>query len=585
MFKFAHPEFLYLLILLPLLVAIRLYAVISRKRALAEYGDTALLEQLMPMASVFRQSLKFWILFAAFAISCIVLARPQFGTRQETVTRTGIETVIALDVSNSMMADDVAPSRLEKSKRIISNLVDQMQDDKIGLIVFAGDAFVQLPITSDFISAKVFLSSINPSVVARQGTDIKAAIDLAARSFTPNEGVGKAIIVITDGENHEGGAEEAAKAAADKGLVVHVMGIGSTSGSPIPGDRTGEFRKDKDGNVIITRLDDRMCQDIAAAGGGSYFYVDNTNAAEKALQKELDTLAKSDVETTVYTEFDEQFRIFAWIVLVLLALELFISERRNMNFSLGNIFKPLTVMLILLMTTISASAQRSDREYVRRGNRAFNDSAFVKAEEEYLRAIDANSASGQATYNLGNTYLEQQKAQEAAEEYQKAITIHELELKKLLESDNVTEKTIEDAKQRTAMAYHNLGVLQQGSQDYASAVESYKQALRNNPADQTTRYNLILAMNQLKNQQSEQSQDGEQDKEEQDQEQQENQNEEQQEQQQEEQQQPQQQENQEMSQENAEQLLQAVMQDEKDVQERVQQKMQVQPRRQLDKDW
>lgn len=337
MFKFANPEYLYLLALVPVLVALHMVSNIRRRHKLAEYGDADLIHRLMPDVSEGRPNLKFWLLFAAYALSCILLARPQFGSKQETVTRKGIETVIALDISNSMLADDVTPSRLEKSKRIISNLVDQFKDDKLGLIVFAGDAFVQLPITSDFISAKVFLNTISPSLINRQGTDIKAAIDLATRSFTPNEGVGKAIIVITDGENHEGGAEEAAKAAADKGFVVYVMGVGSPSGSPIPGDRNGEFRKDRDGNFVVTRLDEDMCRRIASAGKGAYFYVDNSNAAEKALQKEMDKLAKADVETTVYTEYDEQFGIIAWIILVILLIEIFICESRNpwlRNFSL-----------------------------------------------------------------------------------------------------------------------------------------------------------------------------------------------------------------------------------------------------------
>lgn len=332
MFKFANPQFLYLLLLLPLLAGLYIWAGIRRRRRLKEYGDPELLEALMPAASVSRQSLKFWLLFAAFGLCCFLIARPQFGSKQETVTRTGIETVIALDISNSMLATDVTPSRLEKSKRIISNLVDQFKDDKVGMIVFAGDAFVQLPITSDFISAKVFLSSISTSLIARQGTDIKAAIEMACRSFTPNEGVGKAIIVITDGEDFEGGAIEAATAAADKGYKIFVLGVGSTSGTPIPGERDGEYRKDKEGNVIVTRLNEQMCRDIAAAGNGAYFYVDNTNAAEKALQKEIDKLAKSDVETTIYTEYDEQFQLIAWFILVLLALELIVSESRNPRF-------------------------------------------------------------------------------------------------------------------------------------------------------------------------------------------------------------------------------------------------------------
>ncbi len=337
MFKFANPEYLYLLVLVPVLVVLHVLSNIRRRRKLAEYGDAELLSRLMPDASSVRPNIRFWLLFASYTLCCFLLARPQFGSKQDTITRKGIETVIALDISNSMLAEDVAPSRLDKSKRIISNLVDRFQDDKVGLIVFAGDAFVQLPITSDFISAKVFLNAISPGLISRQGTDIKTAIELATRSFTPNEGVGKAIIIITDGEDFEGGAVEAAAAAAEKGYQIYVMGVGLPTGTPIPGERRGEFRKDKDGNVVMTHLNEEMCRNIAAAGKGAYFYVDNSNAAEKALQKEFDKLAKADVETTVYTEYDEQFAIIAWIILVIMLFEIFICESRNprlRNFSL-----------------------------------------------------------------------------------------------------------------------------------------------------------------------------------------------------------------------------------------------------------
>ena len=339
MFKFANPEYLYLLALVPVLVVLHIVSNIRRHRKMTEYGDEELLSRLMPDVSSVRPNIRFWLLFSAYTLCCFLLARPQFGSKQETVTRRGIETVIALDISNSMLADDVAPNRLEKSKRIISNLVDQFKDDKVGLIVFAGDAFVQLPITNDFISAKVFLNTISPGLITRQGTDIKQAIELASRSFTPNEGVGKAIIVITDGENHEGGAVEAAQAAAEKGYMVYVLGVGLPSGSPIPGDRKGEFRKDKDGNVVVTRLNEEMCRNIAAAGKGVYFYVDNSNAAEKALRKEMDKLAKADIETTVYTEYDEQFAIIAWMILIVLLVEIVVCDSRNARLKKFNLFK------------------------------------------------------------------------------------------------------------------------------------------------------------------------------------------------------------------------------------------------------
>ena len=337
MFKFANPNALFLYLLLLFVVGVYFYASYRRKSALRKYGDPELLSALMPEVSSHRPQIKFWLTFVAMCFMVLLIARPQFGSKVETVKRHGIETVIALDISNSMLAEDVAPNRLEKSKNIISRLVDSFEDDKVGLIVFAGDAFIQLPITSDFISAKMFLESINPGLITRQGTNIKAAIDMATRSFTPNEGVGKAIIIITDGENHEGGATEAAKAAAEKGMSVYVMGVGSLEGSPIPTGRN-DFRRDKQGNVIVTKLNEKMCQEIAAAGNGVYIRIDNTNNAQKILQKEIDKLAKADIETAVYSEYDEQFQAVAWIALVLLLLEMLLMVKKNPKFKGLNLF-------------------------------------------------------------------------------------------------------------------------------------------------------------------------------------------------------------------------------------------------------
>lgn len=340
MFRFANPDYLYLLLILPLLVGLFLYANYIRRQRLKKYGDLVLLEELMPTVSKYRPNLKFWILFVAIALVIVMLARPQFGSKMETVKRSGVEAVIALDISNSMLAEDVAPSRLEKAKKMISRLVDTFNNDKVGMIVFAGEAFTQLPITSDYISAKMFLESITPSLITTQGTDIGAAIRLAMKSFTPNEGVGRAIVVITDGENHEGGALEAAKEAAEKNMQVFILGIGSPEGSPIPVERgSNDFRRDKDGNVIVTRLNEQMCQEIAKAGNGLYIRVDNSNSAERMLNNEIGKLAKSDVESQIFTEFDEQFEGLAWLVLILLVVEMLILDRKNPLFKNVRLFK------------------------------------------------------------------------------------------------------------------------------------------------------------------------------------------------------------------------------------------------------
>ena len=339
MFRFEEPTYLYLLLLLPFLAAFYLYSNYRRRKAIRKFGDPVLMAQLMPDVSKYRPDVKFWLVFAAIGLFAVLLARPQFGSKLETVKRQGVEVMIALDISNSMLAQDVQPSRLEKAKRLVAQLVDKMENDKVGMIVFAGDAFTQLPITSDYISAKMFLESINPSLISKQGTAIGAAINLATRRFTPQEGVGRAVIVITDGENHEGGAVEAAKAAAEKGIQVSVLGVGMPDGAPIPVEGTNDFRRDRDGNVVVTRLNEQMWQEIAQAGDGIYVRVDNSNAAQKVIAQEINKMAKADVETQVYTEFNEQFQAVAWIILLLLLAEMLILERKNPLFRNIHLFK------------------------------------------------------------------------------------------------------------------------------------------------------------------------------------------------------------------------------------------------------
>ena len=233
-----------------------------------------------------------------------------------------------MDISNSMLAQDVAPSRLEKSKMLVENMVDNFSNDKIGLIVFAGDAFVQLPITSDYVSAKMFLQNISPSLIDTQGTDIARALNLATNSFTQQANVGRAIIVITDGENHEGGVVEAAKAAKKKGANVFILGVGSTKGAPIPLGN-GEYLTDNTGNTVMSALNESMCREIAQAGSGTYIHVDNTNDAQEKLNNELAKLQKGQTQSVVYSEYNEQFQALAWLVLFLLVAEICVLEAKN----------------------------------------------------------------------------------------------------------------------------------------------------------------------------------------------------------------------------------------------------------------
>ena len=331
MFRFANPEYLYALLLIPALMIFYLYSRIKRRKAMAKFGQREILSVLMPDASKARPTVKYFLLLLALTSIIIGIARPQFGSQLKNVKREGIEIIIALDVSNSMMAEDIEPNRLERSKRAISQLVDKLSDDKIGLIVFAGEAYTQLPITSDYVSAKLFLTSISPQIVPTQGTAIGAAINLAAKSFTPQFVGNKVIIVITDGENHEDDALGAASNAAEQGIVVHTIGLGSPKGALIPDYTSGQkgYKKDSKGNTIVTKLDEQMLQKIAQAGKGMYIRANNTQMGLNALFNEVNKMEKTELESQVYADYDEKFQYFIGLGLFLILLDFIILERKN----------------------------------------------------------------------------------------------------------------------------------------------------------------------------------------------------------------------------------------------------------------
>ena len=563
MFRFEDPIYLYLLAVIPLLMLIRFLMVRQQKKRLRKFGDPELVRQLMPDVSRLRPAVKFWLLLGALALLIVVLARPQMGTKISHEKRTGIETIICLDISNSMLAEDVAPSRLDRSKMMVENLVDHFTNDKIGLIVFAGDAFTQLPITSDYVSAKMFLSSIDPSMIATQGTDIATAINMASHSFTQQEGVGKAIIVITDGEDHEGGAVEAAKEAKQRGMNTYVLGVGSPNGAPIP-TGNGDYMKDNTGQTVMTGLNEEMCRQLADAGGGAYIHVENNSNAQDQLDNALDKLAKKEISSTIYSDYDEQFQAVGIIVLLLLIIEICIMDVKSPLLKKVSLFRrtpKAAVVTLLLLLTVGASAQDA-RQLVRQGNKQFRKGNNADAEVSYRKAVEKDARNPQANYNLGNALMMQRKDSLAVTQFEKAAKLETNPL-------------------RRAQAYHNMGVMCQQHQMFGEAIEAYKEALRNNPADDETRYNLELCKRQQKQQQQNQNQNqqnkdnkDQQDKNQQDQQKQEQQKKDDQKQQQ-----------QQMSKENAEQLLNAAMQEEKQTQERMKKAQQQPQKRRLEKNW
>lgn len=329
MFRFDSPIYLWLLLWIPLSVIIYLYSLRKRKQRMDSFGSSALIQQLSPMTSQRRAWIKMVLVELALLLLILIIARPQIGSKIATnKEREGIETIIALDISNSMLAMDVAPSRLERSKLLVEDLMTKFSDNKIGLIVFAGDAFVQLPITNDYVSAKMFLDNINPSLIGVQGTDIGKALRLSINSFTANSKVGKAIVLITDGEDNEGGAEEMAKQAQSKGIRVFILGVGSKEGATISMP-DGSVLRSASGEVVRTRLNEEMCKKIAAAGHGLYLNVNNNGSADVILSRELDKLQKGQINNVVYSDFDEQFQALALLVVILLIADVILLERKR----------------------------------------------------------------------------------------------------------------------------------------------------------------------------------------------------------------------------------------------------------------
>jgi len=340
MFRFGNPEFLWLFAAMPLLLVVYLYLNIRKRKDVQKMGNLNTLRLMMPELSLKRSYLKFWFIFAALCAGILLVARPQFGTKVETVEKEGIELVIAVDVSNSMLANDLSPDRLSRARQILSRLIDVRKNDKVALIVFAGEAYVQMPLTSDTQSAKIFLNTIDPSLVPVQGTAIAQAISLGMTSFSADEEVSRAMVIITDGEDHEGNAAEQAAKAAEAGVMINVLGVGSPEGSPLPGGDTGSnYLADSEGNVVVSRLNEEMAMEIARLGGGLYVRADNSNSAIRALEVQLDELETTRTASLSYSEYDEQFPLLGWVLLIILLVEVLIYDKKNRLFRNVKLFR------------------------------------------------------------------------------------------------------------------------------------------------------------------------------------------------------------------------------------------------------
>ena len=579
MIYLAQPLYLLLILLIPLMFIAYWLMRRWRKRRIARFGDPDLVSSLAPLVPRRKGWLKLTLLSLALLFFAIGMARPQLGAILKEKQVKGAEIMVVLDVSNSMLAEDYSPNRLERAKLAISKLVDELQGDRIGLIIFAGESFVQLPVTSDYVSAKIFLNSITTESVPVQGTAMGDAIRTAIKSFTSESENSRAIILITDGENHEDDPVSAAKDAVDMGARVFCIGVGSPEGKPIPMD--GGLLKDNDGNIVVTRLDEKTLRDVASAGRGLYVRAGNTEFGLNPVIDEIRSLDAKDFQSVVFEEYDEQYMYFFAIALIFMLIEFMISDTRNRRSLFGRGKGMVAVLILMLASPVMLQAQ-SDRSEVRAGNREFKKGEFREAELDYKRALEEDSTSVTAKYNLGNALYKTESYSEA-----------ELYLKGLGDS----LKSVSASK--ASDCFHNSGNLALKQKKYQEAVDAYKESLRLEPDNFETKSNLAYAQKMLK-EQRQQQQNQQDNQNQQDQNQQQNQNQDQQDNRDQDNQQDQnrnqdQQDNQnQQNQQNqpqitpqaAQQMLQAIEDKEKQTQDKVKKvKAQQQKSKEKEKNW
>lgn len=457
---------------------------------LSRFIAASLFAQLAPDLSPAKRVLKEALMLLALALLILAAANPQIGTRLEEVKREGIDVFVALDVSLSMKAEDIRPSRLEKAKRDVSSLLKKLQGDRVGLIVFAGDAFVQFPLTADYSAADLFISAVDVDAVPTPGTMIGTAIEHALNSFRKDLPTQKAIIIVSDGENTEGDVPGAIENAKKEGVRVYTVGMGTPEGGPIPLYNNGvriDYKRDGAGSIVLTKLDEATMQQIALASNGGYRRATSGGNEIDDIFKELSALEKTELGSLQVTGFEDQFQYPLALALMLLIIENLLSERRGKLFSKLLKLVPIARVLpsVVLLLTGIANGQ-TVRSHVKSGNEAYEKNKFPDAEVEYKKALEKEPTSKEAQFNLGNAHYKQQRFDEALRAHSNSAAA----------SKDPTEQ---------AMALHNIGNSLFKTNKLPESIEAYKHALKLNPNDEDTRYNYQLAKERLKQNQNQQN--------------------------------------------------------------------------------
>ncbi len=485
--EFQHIEYLVALLAVPVMVGLYFLLLRWKKRAILKIGDPALVNQLVSDYSATRFSVKFILFVIAFSIGVIALANPRMPLGTTNVQRSGIDVMIALDVSRSMMAQDIKPDRLSRAKQLLSRLIDQLADDRIGIVVFAGKAYLQMPLTTDHAAAKMYLSSATPNVVPTQGTVIADALKMCFAAFNPKEKKYKSIILISDGEDHDENAESLAKSLANEGVMINTIGIGSPEGAMIVDSETKEIKRDAVGLPVVTKLNEAGLKKIAAEGNGIYQLYTNTEDIVQQLQKQIGGMGQKPIKESSLMNFNNFFYWLLAIVLVLLLVEMLVTEKKatknRVTKKAGSKAAVAIAMIVGLLTPLVMVAQNGD-ELVKEGNKAYTEKKYAIAAENYKKATEKNPANPRAQYNLGNALYRDGKPSEAVAAYDESIQ----------SSRTNAEK---------ATAFYNKGVVLQNDKKLPECIEAYKNALRLNPGDEDARLNLQKALQQQQQQQKE----------------------------------------------------------------------------------
>jgi len=487
MFHFQHIEYLTALVLVPLMIVSYFIVLRFKKKTLLKIGDAALVNQLIKDYSPSKFSIKFILIVVAFVIGVIALANPRKPQGSSIVNRSGIDVMIALDVSKSMLAEDIKPSRLERAKQFISKLIDRLPNDRIGIVVFAGRAYLQMPLTTDHAAAKMYLSSATTDVVPTQGTVIGDALKMCYAAFNTQEKKYKAVVLISDGEDHDESAIKITKSLADEGVMVNTIGIGSPEGTTIIDPATNETKKDATGAPIITKLNEEELRSIATNGNGLYQLFTTTDEVVDNMVTQLKTIGQHSISESSLLDYKDYFPWLLGVVLIILLIEFFMSEIKPIvKNTKKNIKKPVVVVVLFLIPTLLFA--QNNNALIKQGNDAYYKKEYDVAADDYKKAADKDPENEKAQYNLGNALYKKGKTEEALSAYDAAIK---------------AGKT----KNNQSDSWFNKGVALQNNKKLPECIDAYKNSLRLNPADEDARFNLQKALQQQQKQQQQKDKD------------------------------------------------------------------------------